>query len=132
LNYLIDTNVLIECAKARPNVRVQTWFTGLLPVQVVLSPIVMAEFLAGIFRLPRGSARTNAVVFLREALETFVWIELDQRAAAVFGLIRSRLRSRIRHNDLWLGAIAQANGFTVATRNVRDFRVQGVAYFNPF
>ena len=131
--YLLDTNVLIERARTRPNRNVEAWMDGLMPFQVTLCPIVVAEFLTGVFKMSPGSDRVESVKFLRSALKAFAWAEIDRHAAAVFGLIRADLpQIKMRHNDLWLGAIAKSKGLVVATRNVRDFRVQRVDHFNPF
>ena len=133
MSFLLDTNVLIERGRSHPNPRVVAWFNAQPPAEIYLCPVVVAEYLTGLFRLPAGRGRINAAVYLRGALQTFPWAELDRRVAACFGLIRARvIRARIRHNDLWLGAAALAHGLTVATRNVHDFQAQGVPHFNPF
>lgn len=129
--FLIDTNVLIERAKSRPALNVKAWMDSLRPAQVVLCPVVAAEFLTGVFRLPAGE-RGPALAFLREARRAFRWLPIDLRAAVAYGLLRSRARTRVRGNDLWLGALASVWNLTVATRNERDFRALGVSVLNPF
>ena len=57
---------------------------------------------------------------------------IDLRAAVAYGLLRSRARTKVRGNDLWLGALASVWNLTVATRNERDFKVLGVPVLNPF
>ena len=129
--FLIDTNVLIERAKTRPAPKVKAWMDSLRAGQVVLCPVVAAEFLTGVFKLPAGH-RGPALAFLREARRAFRWLPIDLRAAVAYGLLRSRARTKVRGNDLWLGALASVWNLTVATRNERDFKVLGVPVLNPF
>jgi toxin FitB len=131
MRFLFDTNVLIERCRSTPNPKVKQWVDSLVPFQVVICPIVAAEFLIGAFRMPPGQ-RAPVVRFLRDAMKAFVWMPVDLKVAVAYGEIRSRLKVRGRANDLWIASIAKAHGLIVATRNERDFKSTGVQTWNPF
>jgi toxin FitB len=131
MRYLIDTNVLVERGKTKPHAKVKRWFDSLVPHQIILCPIVAAEFMAGVFRLPSGN-RAPSIRFLREAIRAFAWAPVDFKFAVAFGELRANLRFKPRANDLWLASVAKVNGFIIATRNETDFKGRNVAVFNPF
>lgn len=129
--YLLDTNVLIERSRSNPHPKVRQWFGKLMASQIVLCPVVVAEFMIGVFKKPPGK-RHAEIRFLRECRRFFGWADVDMKSAVAFGKLRAGLKIRIGHNDLWLGAIASANGLKVATRNEHDFKVQKVDFENPW
>jgi predicted nucleic acid-binding protein len=131
MRYLIDTNILIERGRTKPHPKVKRWFDSLVPHQVILCPIVAAEFMAGVFRLPAGK-RAPSIRFLREAIREFAWIPVDLKVAVACGELRAGLRFKPRVNDLWLASVAKVNGLTIATRNETDFKRHAVPVFNPF
>ncbi len=131
MRFLFDTNILIERSRSKPAPKVKAWTDSLLPWQVVLCPVVAAEFMIGVFKLP-GGRRAAPVRFLREAVQAFCWVDCDLKAAVAFGQTRAGLKFKGRVNDLWIASIAKAHNLTVATRNERDFKPFGVPTFNPF
>ena len=54
----------------------------------------------------------------------------DEAAARHWGLLHAELG--FTNSDLLIAAIAWTQGFTVVTRNVRDFDRTGVPVLNPF
>ena len=52
MRFLFDTNVLIERARSKPAPKVKAWVDSLVPFQIVLCPVVAAEFMIGVFKLP--------------------------------------------------------------------------------
>lgn len=131
MRYLLDTNVLIERARSRPATKVKAWIDSLVPAQIVLCPIVAAEFMVGVFKLPPGQ-RQDGVRFLREAIRAFCWQPVDLRAAIAYGQTRARLKIKGRVNDLWLASLALAHNLTIATRNEKHLKPFGARTFNPF
>jgi toxin FitB len=131
MRYVIDTNVLIERGKSKPHPNVKRWFDSLVASQIVLCPVVAAEFMTGVLRLPAGN-RAEPIRFLREAIKSFCWIPLDLKTAVAYGDLRASTKTKPRANDLWIASVARANGLIVATRNERDFRPHNIPTINPF
>lgn len=129
--YLLDTNVLIEAARPQPQPRVRRWLASVPADALILCPIVVAEYLVGVHQLEE-EPRERALAFLRACRAGWAWADVDFSAGAAWALRRATYPGKPRANDLWIAAIALANGLTVATRNVRDFQRHQVPVFNPF
>jgi toxin FitB len=62
-------------------------------------------------------------------------MQFDNKAAQAFAKINAKVQSAggaISFADCAIAAIAQANGFALATRNVHDFNKTGVEIVNPW
>ena len=113
---------------------VKRWVATLMPAQVYLCPILVAEYVRGVQLLPPGPARTEELRFLVRALKAFEWVAIDARVASRFATARNRLPkgTTVPDNDTWKAALAMRYGLTLATRNVRHFQHFPIQIFNPF
>lgn len=135
---VLDTNVVSEPLKPRPDIAVMAWLDAQEPQTLYLSSITLAEILTGIETMPVGSRRTQ----LKSALDGDILplfegrlLQFDKRAAQAFALIQARVKSAgiaISFADCAIASIAQVNGYAVATRNVRDYQNTGVKLLNPW
>ena len=133
MRFLLDTNIITEAAKPRPNARVLNWLLANEAVSGVPS-IAVAERYQGAHLAPKEQQlRLLAEVnqFVREFGETVV--PFDAEAAKVWGeyVARPSLRQKPRsYPDTQIAAIALSRGLTVVTRNTKDF--PEVPVLNPF
>ena len=133
MRFLLDTNVITEVAKPRPNARVLNW---LLAHEVAsgIPSVAVAERYQGAHSAPKDQrVRLLAEVdhFISEFGETVV--PFDAEAAKVWGEYVSRpaLKQKPRsYPDTQIAAIALSRGLTVVTRNTQDF--PEVPVLNPF
>ena len=135
---VLDTNVVSEPLKPKPDAAVLNWLDAQEPQTLYITTINLAELLAGIELMPAGRKRTA----LKSALGNHIMplfegriLQFDAKAAAVFAQINARVQSlgaTISFADCAIAAIAQVNNFSVATRNLRDFKTTGVVLFNPW
>ncbi len=135
---ILDTNVVCEPLKAKPDAAVLNWLDAQDPQALYITTINLAELLAGIELLPAGRKRTA----LRSALEGQIMplfdervLQFDAKAAAVFAQINAKAQSQgasISFADCAIAAIAQVNNFSVATRNLRDFKSTALTLLNPW
>ena len=128
---LLDTNVLAELCRRRPDPAVERW-AGSALTPFGLSVVTVEEVHFGLAWKP--NARIEALVdqFLTERCEIFpVTRPVARRAGALRGQFRRTGRTRTQA-DMLIAAIAQVHQLPVATRNVRDFEGCGVALVNPF
>lgn len=134
MRYLFDSDVFFEAARRRGNARVKRWVAGLLPAQVYLCPILVAEYVRGVQLLPKGQARIDELRFLVRALQIFQWAALDARSASRFATARNNLPKgvTIPDNDTWKAALALRHNLTLVTGNVRHFQFFPIHLFNPF
>ncbi len=84
MNFLLDTNVVSEWTKPRPNVGVVTWLAEMDEDRVFISVVTLADLRHGIERLPAGARRDRLDAWLSEDLpfrfETRV-LPIDARTA---------------------------------------------------
>jgi toxin FitB len=131
--YLLDTNVISELRRLRPNTAVVGWISAVPPSQLFLSAVTLGELQAGV-EITRRQDPTKA-----EAIEG--WIDALTTTHNILpadGVIFRRWaqlmyrKSADLIEDALIAATALVHDMTVATRNVRDFQRLGVPVINPF
>ena len=132
---ILDTNVVSEPLKPAPSQAVLDWQA---PETLYLTAGSVAELLAGIEALPQGRRRLDLEQALtRQIMPLFEGriLSFDTKAAESFGKVRAGAQAvgnTIGFADGAIAAIAVAQGFALATRNVRDFRGAGIGLINPW
>jgi hypothetical protein len=135
--YILDTNILSELMRPRPEPLVMSWLNGQAPQDMATSAICAAEIEAGIAYLPNGRRKRDLELDwqdLRRDLLLAGVFAFDERAAPIYGRFRDMRRrggASIDELDLLTAAIAADLGATVVTRNTPDFEGL-VAFFNPW
>jgi predicted nucleic acid-binding protein len=134
VTHLVDANVLSEPTKANPNVKVVAWLRQ-HEAELVVDPIILGEIRFGIHLLPAGKRRRRLEQWFKQGvakLACLPWTaETGLRWAKLIADLR-RAGKAIPIKDSLIAATALANGFTVVTRNTRDFRAAGVRVIDPF
>jgi predicted nucleic acid-binding protein len=135
---ILDTNVVSELMKPRPNDAVLAWLARSRRIDFVTTSITKAEVLDGIARLPDGRRKTalaaEAQRMFRDDLGGRV-LAFDDTAANYYAEILEARRRAGRPTSIFdaqIAAIALANDAAVATRNVTDFTGCGVEIINPW
>ena len=133
---VLDTNVVSEPLKPAPSQAELDWLDKQAPETLYLTAASLAELLAGIEALPKGRRRLELEQAMgRQILPLFEGriLPFDAKAAEAFGRVRTGAQAvgnTIGFADGAIAAIAAAQGFVLATRNVRDFRGTGVELIN--
>ena len=138
MSFLLDTNVVSEWTKPRPNPGVAQWLAEVDEDEVFLSVVTFAELRHGIERLPAGARRRRLDEWLRQDLP----LRFEARIVGVDGAIgdewgrlaaRCERRGRPIHAmDALIAATAQIHGLTLVTRNTADFEAFVSALLNPW
>lgn len=132
--FLVDTNVVSELAKPRPDPQVRKWASAQMDT-AFMSTVTVGEIVKGIERLPAGQRRSLLELWLRALTSTEFrerLIPIDEIIAAEWGRISAALRRTLPCADSFLAATARVRDLTVATRNERDFAPLGVRVVNPW
>ena len=138
MSFLLDTNVLSEPMKERPNSGVLAWLSQLNEDQVFISVVTITELRYGIERLAIGKRRERLDVWLRKDLvlrfEGRI-LAIDLRIADASGGLMARSESMgrpIEARDAFIAATAEVHGLTLVTRNTRDFEPTLKAIISPW
>jgi toxin FitB len=135
LSFLLDTNVVSELAKARPNPKMIAWLGAVPSTDLFLSVITLGEIRKGIER--------KRVTSLEDATRLEAWfttlalryptriLPFDEQSADHWGRLMA-LHPTVPVEDGQLVATALQHRLTFATRNVRHISGTGVSFINPF
>ncbi len=128
MSWLLDTNVLIHAQRGRP-AAVGKRLAAVSPDDLVVSAVTIAELWYGI---AKSTDPDRKRALWTRFLDPFTIAPFDRAAAEEHGRIRHLLRHKpIGERDLFIAAIALANGFIVVTSNLDEFsRVPDLAVEN--
>lgn len=131
--YLLDTNVISELRRPRPNPAVTNWISIIPAEQLFLSAVTLGGLQAAV-EVTREQDPVKA-----DAIER--WLDAVAGSHNILpadGVIFRRWARLMRHKpaglveDAIIAATALVHNLTVATRNMRDFKRLGVPAINPF
>jgi toxin FitB len=138
MNYLLDTNVVSELIRKRPDPRVVQWVDEQDALRLYLSVITIGGIRKGIEKLPASRRKEELYTWLSSHL----LVRFDGRILPIttdvmlrWGQLTGRLETEGRllsAIDSFIAAIALHGQFTIATRNTDDFAGTGVALINPW
>ncbi len=135
---LLDTNVVSEPMRKRPDPNVMAWLDAQAAESLYLSAISLAELLLGIESLPAGRRRKLLAGALDQQIVTLFGeriVPFDLAAARTFAKVVTTARRQgypISVPDAQIAAIAAARRFSVATRDEIPFRTAGIGVINPW
>lgn len=131
--YLLDTNVVSELRKPRPNLKVVTWLQGIDDSDLHLSAVTIGEIQAGI-ELTRTQDPTKAEqleAWADQVADSYNVLAMDAACFRRWAKLMHRQSDTI-YEDAMIAATALVYNLTVVTRNVRDFSRFNVPILNPF
>jgi len=132
--FLLDTVVLSEGTKARPDTRVLNWRRTLPPAHQFVSALSLGEIAYGVRRLAPNAQKQRLLAWYTAMTQFFSGriLPLDVEAAERWADQRIAAQRSVAVIDSLIAATAYAHGLTVATRNERDFADFGVRVVNPW
>lgn len=135
---LLDTNVISELMRPKPEPRVLAWANCLDPEAVAITAMNEAEILHGLARLPAGERQLQ----LQQSWEELVnelfrgrILPFTSEAAHWYAAVlrqRERLARPMATADAVIAATALTHGVALATRNVDDFKGIDLMVINPW
>lgn len=138
MNYLLDTNVLSEWVKPRPDEGVMRWLHETDEDELLLSAVTLAELHNGIEKLKNGRRKTQLQGWVAEDLRVrFAGriVVVDEQVAEWWGrlMAESELRGqRMGIMDGFLAATAEAHQLALVTRDVAAFAGLVTKIHNPW
>ena|SRR5437763_1819558 len=138
MTFLLDTTVVSEWVKSRPNRGVVTWLAQVDEDRVFISVVTLAELRYGIERMPPGSRRKRLDEWFRDELPLRLEgrvLSIDPLVADSWGRLvaRSEAAGRpISAMDALIAATAETHDMTLVTRNTSDFEASLRLLINPW
>lgn len=135
---VVDTNVISEFMRAKPDPIVIQWFNQQNSRNLYITVITLAEIGYGLRLMPTGHKtqilNSRFKGFVAKAFEERV-LDFDLASAeAYIDLMANRKEMGLPMSipDGQIAAIANVHRFSVSTRNTKDFEYCGVELINPF
>jgi toxin FitB len=138
VSFLLDTNVVSELRKPRPEPRVLAFIAATQLDDLFISEVTLAEIRFGIERVADPLKRAEISSWLDHALRPM----FGKRVLPITEDVLLRWRLMVEDGrqrghtysqpDLFIAATASVNGLTVVTRDAGDFSGAGVAFINPW
>jgi predicted nucleic acid-binding protein len=134
MTYLVDANILSEPTKKRPDAKVVAWLSA-SERDFVVDSVILGELALGILVLPQGRKRTQLERWFEAVADRIDCLAWDAAISRRWAQLVASLRKKgetLPVLDSMIAATALTHGLTVATHNVRDFQIAGVAVLDPF
>lgn len=135
MSYLVDTNVISELRRKRPNPGVVSWFSQRPSATLYLSVLTLGEIRKGI----EGTGDANRKMALLDWLETDLpafftgrILPVDAKIADRWGRLLSAAGRPLPAVDSLLAATALEHDLILVTRNTKDFTGLPVQAVNPW
>lgn len=135
---VLDTNVVSDTMRPRPDAALLAWLDAQAPSDLWLTSTVAAELMAGVARLPNGARRQQLAQGVTALLEQDFGqrvLVFDLAVASVYAELlaqRERAGRPISMADAQIAAVCLANNAALATRNLKDFADLGLQLHNPW
>jgi toxin FitB len=134
MRYLLDTNIVSEIRKKRPNEGLIAFMSAVDPDSLYLSVLTLGELRKGVAQKHRtGLSAARQLEMWVDGLESNFAdriLGIDAATASLWGKLSAhRTRPVV---DTLLAATAIVNNLTLVTRNTSDLRGIDVNLHNPF
>lgn len=133
--FLLDTNVVSELRRKRPDPRVLQWFNQVSDGKLYLSVLTIGEIRRGIERLTDPVQQRRLTAWLEGTL--FPWLgsrllPVNLAVAEQWGRLCGSAGRPLPAIDSLLAATALERGLILVTRNAVDFQHSGLQVLNPW
>ena len=136
MNYVLDTNIISEFTKPRPNPSVIDWAHD-HNEEIFLNTVTLYELYYGIFCMPEGKLKKGLLETIDAIAEECSdrILGLDAFGSYLCAKMRSdaqRHGRQVTVEDAMIAAICQRNNATLVTHNTKDFEHFNIPLVDPF
>jgi predicted nucleic acid-binding protein len=135
---LLDTNILSEPMRPSPNEQVISWLDEQIVTDLFICAVTKAEIELGIALLPEGRRKKALFSAAQELFSKFSerCLAFGAAEASIYAAVIADTRAKgetMSVEDAMIAAVALSYDFTLATRNIKDFKgIDGISLINPF
>lgn len=135
MNYLLDTNVLSELVKSKPDSKVLAWFQNIPNESLYLSVISIGEIRKGLETVQDSRRKEKLRMWLEH--ELLAWFgdhikPIDLPVAECWGRLLATVKRPVPAMDSLIAATAIHFDLAVVTRNTQDFHYPALTIINPW
>lgn len=121
--YLLDTNIVSEFSKERPNEQVLDYY-NVRKDYCAISSVTWQELIYSVSRMPNGKKKNTISSFIENLKKNIEIIPYDEFAASICGEVQSNAEQagkKLPYCDSQIAATAISNGMILVTHNTEDF-----------
>lgn len=135
MSYLLDTNVISELIRPKPNNNVLNWFENIPDDALHISVLTLGEIRKGVEKLTEGKRKEKLRLWLE--IELPEWFEdrilpIDKYVADIWGKLQYQALNNPPAIDSLIAATALHYNLRLVTRNERDFHFPSLLVINPW
>lgn len=124
MSYLLDTNVISELIRPKPEKKVLNWFVGIPNETLHVSVLGLGEIRKGVEKLSDNHRKEKLRLWLE--IELSAWFEnrilvINQGVADRWGRLLSSVKKPVPAIDSLIAATALYHDLRLVTRNKKDF-----------
>ena len=138
MNYLLDTCLISELAKSKPDEKVVDWVLRENEAGFYVSVLTFGELHKGVEKLPESKKKEELRIWIDAELKNRFQnriIGIDMRVSILWGKIQCLAEKKGKPMpaiDSLIAATGLAHDLTVVTRNIADMEQSGVKMLNPW
>jgi predicted nucleic acid-binding protein len=136
MNYLLDTNVVSELIRAKPDKNVVAWFKLIPDENLYLSVLTLGEIRKGIEQIEIKVKKEKLRIWLEHDLPNWFdnrILSIDKDIADYWGRLHVQMKKRVLPaTDSLLAATALHLDLALVTRNIADFNYPALTVINPW
>lgn len=137
MKYLLDTCVLSEFVKPKPEPKVLAWINARAETDLYVAAMSMAELQRGVARLAASRRKRELAAWLGQLQAGFAErvLSFTHETATYWGEMCARVEAGGRTMaafDSIIAATAIEHGLAMVTRNDRDFAMAPLVVINPW
>lgn len=121
--YLLDTNIVSEFTRERPNKNVIALYEARKNI-CAISATSFQELVYGAEKMPEGKRKNSIKIFIENLKNNIEIIPYDGFAAEICGRLSGQCSAEgktLPYADTQIAATAIANGMVLVTHNTQDF-----------
>lgn len=135
MSYLLDTNVLSELVRSKPNENVVKWFEVIPDEVLYLSALTVGEIRKGIENIKDKERKEKLRLWLENEVPEWFGdriLAIDSYVADRWGRLQNEMQRPLPAIDSLIAATALHYDLRLVTRNMQDFQYPSLQLINPW
>lgn len=135
MSYLLDTNVISELIRSKPNNNVIHWFNSVPSEALHISVLTLGEIRKGVEQIKETVRKEKLRLWLENDLPQWFQksiLPIDIYVADRWGRLQVEMKQKLPIIDSLLAATALHFDLRLVTRNIQDFAYPNLTVINPW